>query len=514
MTSFAFVPRKLAAKPPKVTHQSPPSVTQAPVASSSSNPSKPEKAERRNELSDADYVALVCLAFSEYALWLNPDLRRTIDYADNEGFISLGKLLNSCSTLVGLGLTKSQVAIAKALRNLAAHLFDVRILLSNPSPSWTGPSFNDSTQPYEIRRKDWASAKEKVSKSKTDWDNLTVYVENIPTNHRNIIGIARCIQTLLAGQNDIERDVWIQGITLPAHHQDKPGAQPSCKGFALVTLSNSEDVDYLLKTWPWQRTSKDKEIETDTSEISNEATKFGLRVISKRDWEQLREEYLAYRQKLVDEINAFQDAQKPMTVAHDDQDIAVSSEPPPKKARLDVEVVSTQALEPGPPPLTLSSPFPYNCLVFVRHVHSETNKTTLRSLFTKTLKAIKEKDNTLDYVDYNKGMDSCHIRFSTPGPARALVDHFTSNPMAQTAGIDEACIAPDSDGAHNVAMKLEVVTGRREELYWEKVPEKIRKQAVQKAIALSSGVDGSEAKTIPLDPATGGGGAKKRKRRK
>ncbi len=220
---------------------------------------------------------------------------------------------------------------------------------------------------------------------------------------------------MLASRKDTERDVWIQGITLPPHHQDKPGTQPSCKGFALVTLSTSEDVDYLLKTWPWQRTPGDKEAENNTSEISNEATKFCLRVISKWDWEQLREEYLAYRQKLVDEVNAFQDAQKPMTVAHDDQDIAVSSEPPPKKARLDAEVVSAQPPEPGPPPLTLSSPFPYNCLVFVRHVHHETNKTTLRSLFTKTLKALEEKDNTLDYIDYNKGMDSVwliHVLFA------------------------------------------------------------------------------------------------------
>ncbi len=63
-------------------------------------------------------------------------------------------------------------------------------------------------------------------------------------------------------------------------------------------------------------------------------------------------------------------------------------------------------------------------------------------------------------------------------------------------------------------MKLEVVTGRREELYWEKVPEKIRKQAVQKAIASSSGMGEGEANTTSLDSAAGGGGAKKRKRRK
>jgi ribosomal protein L4 len=30
---------------------------------------------------------------------------------------------------------------------------------------------------------------------------------------------------------------------------------------------------------------------------------------------------------------------------------------------------------------------------------------------------------------------------------------------------------------------MEIVQGKREELYWEKVPEKVRRQAVQKAIS-------------------------------
>jgi len=55
--------------------------------------------------------------------------------------------------------------------------------------------------------------------------------------------------------------------------------------------------------------------------------------------------------------------------------------------------------------------------------------------------------------------------------------------------------------------------GKREELYWEKVPEKVRRQAVEKALKVLSTSDGNggpgEGVTVPL----GDGGGKKRKRR-
>ena len=47
--------------------------------------------------------------------------------------------------------------------------------------------------------------------------------------------------------------------------------------------------------------------------------------------------------------------------------------------------------------------YPPNCLVFVRNVHPETNKTTLRSLLANAFGGSVEK---IDYVDYNKGLDS------------------------------------------------------------------------------------------------------------
>ena len=54
-----------------------------------------------------------------------------------------------------------------------------------------------------------------------------------------------------------------------------------------------------------------------------------------------------------------------------------------------------------------------------------------------------------------------------------------------------------------MAITVEIVRGKKEELYWEKVPEKIRRQAVQAAAGLT-----------PASQAEGDGGTGKCKKRK
>jgi hypothetical protein len=55
------------------------------------------------------------------------------------------------------------------------------------------------------------------------------------------------------------------------------------------------------------------------------------------------------------------------------------------------------------------APFPPGCLVFVRNVHPHTNRTALRGLLGRALAERGLAMETIDYVDYTKGMDS--VRF-------------------------------------------------------------------------------------------------------
>ncbi|KAF8901130.1 hypothetical protein CPB85DRAFT_1473488, partial [Mucidula mucida] len=220
-------------------------------------------------------------------------------------------------------------------------------------------------------------------------------------------------------------------ISFLPHHLDKPGEAPKPKSFSLVTLLNLEDVRLLLQDWTWER--------TDTSEGPLGPT---------------QGKYLAYRGELVDQIAAHQNnAPRPASISKR----ARSSSPPPQDNAL-----------------SRDSPFPPDCLIFVKHVHSQTNKTTLRSLFS-------QAGSEIDYVDFNKGMDTCHLRLATPHDARKLNTWFGERRLTQDTGLDGTGVEGGT-----TPIEMEIVQGRREELYWDKVPEKVRVQAVDKALGSGS----------------------------
>lgn len=310
------------------------------------------------------------------------------------------------------------------------------------------------------------------------------FQERIPTQYRSVPGVLRLIDGLLAGSSTCLHPLArVQGVTLPAHHQDKPGDTPTFKDFCLVTLASVDDTEFLTNRWEWDRGTdmiNEGEIKCGV-EVSKEATKFGFRTLKKADWDQRREEYLRYRTRLVQEINEYEDARaEPQMIG--------------KRQREEEVVVAntsssngTAHMQPQPTALSPNAPYPYGCLVFVRNIHPETNKTTLRALFSSVLE--KEPHGTLkkdglDYVDFNKGVDSCYLRLSTPAHTDALVLHFTKQQLTQVRGLDDNGMAIHSSSTAKPIV-LEKVLDKREEVYWERVPEKVRRQAVQKMIALA-----------------------------
>jgi len=169
-----------------------------------------------------------------------------------------------------------------------------------------------------------------------------------------------------------------------------------------VTLADHQDVQRLLEEWPWDKQLNHNDKAPSTSDdYARESSKFGLRTLSKSRWDELKREYLIYQRKLLNELVAFNEGSSlgtdVLVSEHDeDRDVAYQSEPEPEPV-----VLAT----------TLASPYPMNCLVFVRNIHPETNKTTLRKLFSTAFDATTSFG--LDYVDFNKGMDSvrCQLPF-------------------------------------------------------------------------------------------------------
>jgi len=185
---------------------------------------------------------------------------------------------------------------------------------------------------------------------------------------------------------------------------------------------------------------KDKECsDEEISPFHVEATKFGLRVLTKAKWEELRAEYLLYRQELVDEINTFQDEgqvsggrsgggrkRKHVDETHD-QEEQITEEgshqtnqiPVPTSAYIQLQPSKNVAIvangSVGTAGIQPNSAYPPGCLVFVRNVHEDTNKTTLRNLFLHAqaldIEGGEKDGDGLDYLDYTKGMDCVRFLF-------------------------------------------------------------------------------------------------------
>lgn len=83
-----------------------------------------------------------------------------------------------------------------------------------------------------------------------------------------------------------------------------------------------------------------------------------------------------------------------------------------------------------------------------------------------------------------------------------------ANLVSQSYGLDDIGAAT---GAKSNAIVVELVAGKPEEFYWEKVPEKIRRQAVEKAVSL---MHPSSKVNVVNDDVDGGGEGRKRKRQR
>ncbi|KAF6764891.1 hypothetical protein DFP72DRAFT_325131 [Ephemerocybe angulata] len=68
------------------------------------------------------------------------------------------------------------------------------------------------------------------------------------------------------------------------------------------------------------------------------------------------------------------------------------------------------------------------------------------------------KGGGIDYVDFNKGMDTCYLRLSTPECAEVLSSHFDSTPTVQATGLDDTGTLA-SEGKDMRPIHVEVVHG-------------------------------------------------------
>ena len=229
-------------------------------------------------------------------------------------------------------------------------------------------------------------------------NGVLAFQEKLPTRLRTVAAVYLFVLSLLNGRKDCPFDA-IQDVKLVPPSDVEVEFKRALKGFAFVTFSSKEFVKQVVDDWPWLPANRSGQwfdgTHTSASPDVTDAQKCGVRVITKAQWEELRDEYLVYRTQLLNAIH--ENGRKSGPRVRPKPGMAEPSLPP---SGSDGRSHST-----GP------RDYPRGCLMLARNINMETNKTTLRKLFSS---AVGASQDVLDYVDFNKGMDSvCPNCFST-----------------------------------------------------------------------------------------------------
>ena len=231
-------------------------------------------------------------------------------------------------------------------------------------------------------------------------NGVSTFQEKLPTRVRSVAAVYRFVWSLLNSRRSCPFDA-IQDVKLAPPSDVEGEFKRAFKGFAFVTFSSNEFVEQLVNDWPWFPANRSVRslngAPTSAPPDFTEAQKYGMRAITKARWEGLRDEYFAYRAQLLNVVH--EEARKFGTNVQPKPGIAEQGRP-------------TSGSD-GPSNSTGQQDYPRGCLIVAKNIHMETNKTTLRKLFSS---AVGVSQDVLDYVDFNKGMDSVcpNCYFVTP----------------------------------------------------------------------------------------------------
>ncbi|CAE7201322.1 unnamed protein product, partial [Rhizoctonia solani] len=444
----------------------------------------------------SEIAARLELALSDLSLWRNESLYQRIA-GTSDWFIPFSRLRDHSllSPVFDREPNIPDASLVNSLRTHGSGTFEFQMRLREPSNAawkdkgnslsgWVGAAGG-----YEIRAKSWVRREDGWMDSlssieERNWMSRMVYVERVPSSIRSIWALYHFVSALISPSEPDQQAV--QDVLIPTADPSLtiPAQSIRFRGQAFVVFATYELAHAFCKRWSWNTSrgtistkhSEPKPGERWSREVADEvAGACGFRSLSKSQWDKLKVEYLEHQSRVLKQAPRYPKVDKiPTNIPNPPVPVPQPSQTP------------TPRHTPRPPP------FPPGILVFIKRLHPETNKTTLKNLCG------RGAPNGVEYIDFQKGIDSAHVRLRTPDDATRLATYFSEHKLTQKDGLDDTGEEADSN-----PIEAEVVLGTREANYWAKVPEKVRMEAVLKAGLGDSGEGGDG----------GGKGRRKRQRR-
>ncbi|EPB87113.1 hypothetical protein HMPREF1544_06039 [Mucor circinelloides 1006PhL] len=193
--------------------------------------------------------------------------------------------------------------------------------------------------------------------------------------------------------------------------------------------SNVERAVQLVNRYNTANTDEDDPMsdESDTREL---ADKLNLRVMSKSQWNDLKDEYL----KLLAERKAY-------------------------ATNLWTKYENSEQVEQDVEEEIEEKPFTEGLIVFVDGLHPQCPKTVAVAL-------LQTSGVELAFMHpKKKGLSSTHIRLNTADDALRICDYFNTHHIVQETEKDK--VGKEQDSRTSACLKLKLLQGSAEEIYWE-----------------------------------------------
>ncbi|BGO96070.1 hypothetical protein NBRC10512_006014 [Rhodotorula toruloides] len=502
---------------------------------------------------------------------------------------------------------------------------------------------------FQVGRKEQPDVDRLAAMEPADWDEMIIYLENIPltlanTNDRSASlflssALATPVQRLLLpplfdpnDPPDLNEDTDVQtqeqafaqaraaaagNLKKPPRPLPKSGGP--FKGFAFAVLRSEEEVERVLREFPWDRkgggrtedadgdeANDEKEGEEDEAMVNGDpekaedaaeaapkqykkkgkkeklspteiARRSGTRALSYTRWLELKKEYLAYRRTLETlleaqasgELSQLRYPRAPRDIPPHLQQSREPNRPDPPSRPQGPSPAGSRGTKraPSPPSSSFDTPsnytkrskrasspsavrtpspsldlesdaaldiegaYPEGVVLWIRNVHEKSNKNSLKALFGGLLEQLQEGSGKgIEFVDFEKGLDTCHVRCSNAQLASLLHDHLVSLPslhlspqvLTPVGTLSPKSLAAAENDSRRPLMS-ELLNGERERRYWSNVPESTRRNARKAAGGrvgllkepkdrVGAGTTGKRRNGDEEDGRTGGGQPKKRKR--
>ncbi|CDH50346.1 hypothetical protein RO3G_06967 [Lichtheimia corymbifera JMRC:FSU:9682] len=277
-----------------------------------------------------------------------------------------------------------------------------------------------------------------VLNKKEELDDWSIYVEGLEKPYDTNEKITELFRDLVGP---------VSFLRIP----NDAGGKPRFHGYCFIEFDNKENVSKAVNRLNrYQLDMQDDQQEDSTTDhVTQTADALQLRVMSKTQWNQYKDQYLAHQAQCKEDIKQLWDNYNATRAQHGDAQPSKKRRTSENDNHNNTEVTSTEE----------DDDYPKGIIARVTNIHPASSKTTVKTL-------LESSGVKIAYLNYKKNTFTCHIRLNSAKDTQKIAMYFEEAMITQKDGKD-ATGYQTKDENDNKPIVVQPITGMEEKIYWD-----------------------------------------------